>query len=57
MISLQVLTKKKPTLEGYIWPLATLAYKDNGKFEILLVKIFSLKQKSKSNSYSYYRKI
>ena len=31
--------------------------KGNSKFEILLVKIFSLKQKTKSNISSYYRKI
>ena len=30
--------------------------KGNSKFEILLVKTFSLKQKRKSNTSSYYRK-
>ena len=38
------------------WPLAPLVPKGNTKFEILLVKIFSLKQKTKSNTSSYYRK-
>ena len=33
------------------------AAKGKSKFEILLVKIFSLKQKIKSNTSSYYNKI
>ena len=37
-------------------PQTTSAPKDNSRFEILLVKIFSLKQKTKSNTSSYYRK-
>ena len=36
--------------------LVSSAVKDNNKFEILHVKIFSLKQKIKSDSSSYYRK-
>ena len=36
--------------------LASSAVKDNNKFKILHVKIFSLKQKIKSDSSSYYRK-
>ena len=37
-------------------PSPPLGPKGNSKFEILLVKIFSLKQKTKSDTFSYYRK-
>ena len=37
-------------------PLVPSASKGNSKFEILLVQIFNLKQKAKSNILSYYRK-
>ena len=47
MISLQVLTKKKQIPQRVyqnLLPLASTAPKGNRQFEILLVKIFSLKQ-------------
>ena len=37
-------------------PLAHLASKGNRKFELLFVKIFSLKQKTNLTTSSYYRK-
>ena len=37
-------------------PSAPSAPKGNIQFEILLVKIFILKQKTKSNTYGYYKK-
>ena len=37
------------------WPLLPSAPKGKSKFEILLVRVFSLKQKNKSITSSYYR--
>ena len=37
-------------------PLLPSTHKGNSKFEILLAKIFSLKQKPKSNTSIYYRR-
>ena len=54
--SINISLKKCHTFIGYIEIDAPLAHKGNIEFKILLVKTFSLKKNTKSNTSDYYKK-